>query len=282
MKKPFFAVLLAAYVVLPFAAQEVTDTSVQSNDKAMAPDIFTELNELYDQLLFVFEYEDSSVWEMENQIIADGLLALFRSEESLSVDVTSMLPFIKCETSKDGLVKVYTWDTRYDAGTTGGHDYDSIVQYIPINGTPSAILVGNFYCRNIFLLNKNIYLLIASNDRRRGVHCDVLAFKIFDGALIPYNVFNENNRFVFSYHDAVDPIDSEWYNGSRVIVGYTYNFETEPFAITITYTDIIEYKHQNKNSDIMVNDINCHELQFIYNGDEFEGDYDLLKQLSPG
>jgi hypothetical protein len=252
----------------------------QSDDETTATDTFAKLNELYTRHKFYLEYDDDTVWETENQIIADGLLALFSSDESLFADVSSKLPFLKCETSKDGSLRVYTWDIKNEAGTIGGHDYNSIVQYIPITGTPCAVLIGNFYCRNIFLINKNIYLLFGSNVRGRGiVNCDILTFKIFNNILLPHNAFNNNNRLWFSYY-AMESIDSR-YAGYRVTINYTYNVETEPFTITLTYTDTNEYEYQDQGSDIEINGLYCHELQFTYNGDEFEGDYDLLKQLSP-
>jgi hypothetical protein len=226
---------------------------------------------IYYHLMPTDPYE---VWKATNDAIESALLLFFKSKESRDIDISEKLPFLKCSSSSDGLLKVYGW---YDRGSGLYDGHRSIIQYTPPSGEPNAISVSKITTSGgsdypsaevydtIYRLKESVYLL-RGNVELPGMFnfgTEFVAVKIENNYLVPCLVFD--NTFILYCHNI--PYDS-----SDLTANISTNFENEPFWIKIDYP-VLKNNKDPINETITENDIMRKTFEFIFNGTKFIGDY---------
>jgi hypothetical protein len=216
-------------------------------------------------------------WKEKNRIIAEALLAFFKTEKSLSVNIEAELSFLSYAVSNDGLIRIYTWDKK-----EGGRSFsnNAVIQYITTSGKPDVILMEDFvyehakstiqpdllakelYYTNIYLLDNNTYLLegYVGVDLSTVFH-GYFAIRLQDDVVLPYAAFH--NKATLLYHERFS--ESEKYGIEK----------TETFFEKKPYTIEIVFREQQKNNETVLKSV-----QFVFNDGQFMGDYELFNAIN--
>jgi hypothetical protein len=236
------------------------------------------ITSLYDSL---GSYNSDSLWEQKKSAIEALLLLYFNTEKSLYVTNEKELPFITSVSSPDSNIIIYIWDQKV---LSYPESFNGIIQYMTSSGRPYAVTIAemnmlDYKYSNIYLLKNDIYLLHGENYGKGSIDQHVfVTLKINNGILTTYDSFHFNKQLLFSC-DGLRPL--QYTDSDPHIIDYAYNFDKEPYTITITYFQASnENLEAGKGSAVDENGVE-NKLELVFNGKEFIGDYSLLRQLIP-
>jgi hypothetical protein len=207
----------------------------------------------------------------ENIEELDGLLMqFFQSDFSLSFDISTVLPFSSLISSDDGKIRVFSWFTE-----NGGQawSYHALIQYKTSEGVLRAEQITNIFLTgngrdpevrysSIHILRSNTYILFGG--ARAGSHGDVrvcyLTFEIKETGIFPFLAFNGKTYLRFFY-TAVTPPDEYLPD----FIGHILIVNSFPVTLKLIYAQKDDVEGMIKK-----------EYYFVFNGEEFEGDYSIL------
>jgi hypothetical protein len=238
-------------------------------------------------------YEDDGSndeeWWSANSLIMNLLLTYLNSTKSLERDINQALPFLECNISEDGLLRVYSW-----AIGGGGTfiPYNSILQYKTPEFEVTAVNIDDLLNSNngrelnygyIKKLKEDCYLLGGSTRAMSFSYAHTfIAFKLeYEKGraekgrynikkFVPLPVFNNSRTF------SATEMHARQFSQKMVIRGVELN--DEELKIIITYDEVIDdtkiIDPDNRN-----NNLEFYTLEFKYNGTEFTGDYEKLMEI---
>jgi hypothetical protein len=254
----------------------------------------TLLNDKYNSLDLYME-ENTWAWKIERETEAfeNEFIHYFENENTFYIDNTLVFPFLKCSTSDNGLVKIYSWlcyEYQFDNGIIGYNGYNSLIQFKTINGEIKARLLSDLIPRpvihepdyferyrtiyaleteytEVFNLGDNIYIF--EGEKIIDTDSKIVSFftiELQSDDIKEYNAFDfvvlladstyrhrDISHFVFFTHE-----HSNWAIKHQAILNYQKDFINKPYKIEfhISWTDEI--------------------IEFIYNSEKkrFNGDYE--------
>jgi hypothetical protein len=224
--------------------------------------LITQINELYEAI------EDNEVWEQRTNTLADLFVLFFQTPESLTCDIKTIFPFIHTISSKDNVVRIYSWFKK-----NGGRAelYDAILQCKLDGKSMIKSVRHNVKYHEVFQLKNNVYLFcgFAGAGAYLGYN-DFTVVEINGNRIVSYNAFNNIDSLNFLYV-ARSPFDD--LNYLPRIIDVSYNFENMPFTIKLTYAKPKNFIDETKEVE---DNIFSKEFEFIFDGQEFVGDYSLF------
>jgi hypothetical protein len=228
-------------------------------------------------------YESDKLWLEKNRSIEALLLLYFKTEESLHINNEKELDFITSLISPDKKIVLYSWNQKI---WSLPESFNGIIQYVASTGEPGAVTVDGMNMSdskytNINLLKDNVYLLYGEDAGRSAVNVAsfvVLEFDEDEGNLTFYRAFNHKAKLLF---DITGLWEQYKFSGPHVI-DYRYNFDKEPYTITITYIQFINEDLRNTMGYIIATENSItRTIEFVFDGKEFIGDYDILEEIRP-
>jgi hypothetical protein len=224
--------------------------------------LITQINELYEAI------EDNEVWEQRTNTLADLFVLFFQTPESLTCDIKTIFPFIHTISSKDNVVRIYSWFKK-----NGGRAelYDAILQCKLDGKSMIKSVRHNVKYYEVFQLKNNVYLFcgFAGAGAYLGYN-DFTVVEINGNRIVSYNAFNNIDSLNFLYV-ARSPFDD--LNYLPRIIDVSYNFENMPFTIKLTYAKPKNFIDETKEVE---DNILSKEFEFIFDGKEFVGDYSIF------
>jgi hypothetical protein len=213
-------------------------------------------------------------WDRDMETIENSLLIFFRTKESLDADMSYYLPFVSCLKSKDGRIRVYSWEPFDDGGLDSVNT--TIIQYITAAKNPEAVMIDDVIENDteewnhpmIYMgygvignIKDSVYILQGGRQAGwHGVQSGFITFQLKDDELMPYYAFNGSMSFYFSWYSPRDDLEG--------IIDYRLNFDNEPFKISFVYNET------EKNGNIARK-----TMEFIFDGAVFAGDYETFREI---
>jgi hypothetical protein len=225
-------------------------------------------------------FASDRLWQQKTDALEVLLLLYFKTEESLLIDNKKELPFVTSLASPDKKIMLYSWNQKVLAYP---ESFNGIIQYVTSTGEPGAVTAEwmNMYDHeftNIYLLKDNVYLLYGENPARDAALAEfvTLEFDESEDRLTSYNAFNYKTKLLVQ----VDGLRGEYRFGGTHVIDYSYNFDKEPYTITITYIQFINEDIKTTYGYIIVagNSV-TKKAEFVFNGEEFiGGDYSIFER----
>jgi hypothetical protein len=228
----------------------------------------------HEKVIYNYDYDRDTQYyyaKLYKDIIQDAVLEILKTQESLTLDIEKIFPFIRCAVSKDGLVRTYSWDSHISTDDT---IYTTIVQYVLPSGRPDAKLIDDIVaindnsipnpttlcCQGVYVLKDNIYMLAL--NARAGAWEQLTSFitlELKSNGIVSYHAFNNETILSAFWRPANRPVED--------IIECNLFYEDEKYKIKITYgTDENEIKNET--------------LFFVFADKEFIGDYEKLETIS--
>ncbi len=261
MNKIIVLILLAVFFAFPLYAE--TDE-----------DFYAAVIETF-EVFYSISYDDYDQLEEQDAINTDVLLDFLSTEKSLSIDITENIRTLDYLTSPDERIKIYKWDTRL-------YSHTSILQYMTSSGQARAVLLNDnpisipsVDYSTVLMLKKNVYLL--SGNERGDSHTQITAIaavELRDDELIPYNAFNNETSLIFT--GGVLP---PWAESNGRICDYEFLSEEGTYIIRIFYWEAFEKIEKRKEYNYEET-LPLKQIDFIFNGEKFIGDYEKLYLLA--
>lgn len=210
-------------------------------------------------------YDDAKL-SAASTAFKEQLLKAAKRKDTLSYSFTKLGEEMFIRTSRDGKLRVYSWDLQ-SGGTM--HDYDMIVQYV---GTGGAIKTwsseegdddsgGSFY-HDIFQLNagaKPVYMLISTSRASSSYNGETLRTVTIDGGVINMKAnlirtsegVTNSVGFAYDFFSVVDrperPIKLFKFNESRKEFSFPVVVEDEKTPQGRVTNKMITYRFNGKN-----------------------------------
>jgi hypothetical protein len=258
----------------------LSETPLEEND--YWDDLCDFINHLYGKYTY-YENDGSNdeEWWSANSLVMNLLLAYLNSMKSLERDINKALPFLECNISEDGLLRIYSW-----AIGGGGTfiPYNSIVQYKTSDFKVIAVNIndlsnnngGNLNYGYIKKLKEDCYLLGGKTRAMSFSYTSTfIAVKLEEEKydtkkFVPLPIFNNSHTFsATEYHARQFP-------KKMVIRGI--ELSNEELKIIITYDEVID-DTRTIDSDNKNNNLKFYTLEFKYNGTKFTGNYEKLIEI---
>jgi hypothetical protein len=224
-------------------------------------------------------YNSDSLWQEKNDAIEAMLLLYFKTEESLRIKNEKELPFVTSLASPDKKIIFYSWNKKI---LSLPESFNGIIQYVTSTGEPDVVTaegmnMSDSKFTNIYSLKDNVYLLYGE-DAGRGVNlASFVALEFDEDRITSYKAFNHKTKLLF---DITGLLEEYKFSGPHVI-DYRYNFDKEPYTITITYIQFINEDLRNLGYIIATENTVMKTIEFVFDGNEFIGDYDILEEIRP-
>jgi hypothetical protein len=231
-------------------------------------DIYKDINELYYRTFDVEKNKDygTDYWYEQNNAFSDMLLSYFRTKDSLEMENIHKLIFLNYSFSEDDLIRIFSWNTSLN---NPNETFNTLVQYKKYEKYYSLLLREKivspiffdhpafdheFY--KIINLGQKVYLLIGqtTKDDVKEYSFVTIYFKEGD-MIIPYYSFKN------IYSELEKDMSMVFFSdSSERINNIKTSFENNEFKIMIIYDT-------DKNID------------FIFDGINFVGDYKKLQEV---
>jgi hypothetical protein len=205
-------VLVSTFPIINRASPDVQGPSTINFDKLLS---------LYNYGYREYQEIDYDILFKNYEIIEEDLLDYLNTKESLGVDIHYFLPFVNVEYTHEKRIKKYNWYKF-----TGGNliEGTTIIQYVPLSGTPNAVLFSreNSY-NHVYSLYNDIYLLVVANRSGGTVYINYCTITIDDNIPVLYNGFNGESNFgeIIQYRWDED-LDIDEYIPRRGLPGTIY------------------------------------------------------------
>jgi hypothetical protein len=239
-----------------------------TDDKAGVPGFSDGKSEKNEYLCIIGEVYDSiGGWKdilfgPKAEFVKRALYEFLKEETHNIDDIKKELPFITIAVSDDGLLRIYSWYQK-EGGTYLA--YHSIIQYRLESGRYGVEFFSANYSNeesdrfnypeveyhSIINLKKHVYLINGHTRSSSSVYANVFIVLELNKTLNPYNVFDNDN--------VLEIIQSLKRDRANVYSSAGY-FTEKPYKIKIAY-DASE------------------EIELVFNGEEFTGDYDKLHEI---
>jgi hypothetical protein len=284
----YFFIAFSGLILLPFVTAEgqgkdITGPLAESENGFSAEEpgsgLCAYVTSLYKDL---GSYSSDRLWQEKNHAIETLLLLYFKTEESLRINNEKALPFITSLASPDKRIIFHSWNQKI---LSLPESFNGIIQYITSTGESDAVTAEgmnmyDFKYTNIYLLKDNVYMLYGEEAGPGAVNLASFIALKFDedrDSLTVYRTFNHKTKLLF---DTTGLWEEYKFSGPHVI-DYSYNFDTEPYTITITYIRFINEDLRNLGYIIAAENTVTGTIEFVFDGNEFIGGYDILEEIRP-
>lgn len=211
---------------------------------AIERELISHLEEMSKNGTYGGEYDDAKLSAASNAF-KSTLLKAAKRKDTLSYPFAKLDEKMSIVTSKDGKLRVYSWDLE-SGGTM--HDYDMVVQYV---GNVGAVKTwssdndeddsGGAFYHDIFQLNagaKPIYLLVSTSRASSSYIGEVLRAVTIDGGVLNMKAnlirtgegLTNNIGFAYDFFSVVD-------RPERPVKLFKFNEKRKEFSFPVVIED---------------------------------------------